>query len=322
MKTLFNMTTDHYDLTRYQNEGEFRQFMTGFDGIELMCFDADTENIIAQDMVVGLHTKMVNYWIDLWRGNHEELLREHGTAEQSEKYYGVATKEHLINSFKDELSNAVRYGAEYMVLHVSNSAIVESITRRFRHTDAEIIDAFCDIINSAFAGVKDGPTLLFENLWYPGLTFTAPDMTRRLMDKIEYENKGIMLDTGHIMHMNMELKSQEEAVSYIHKMLDIHGDLTQYVRGVHLNKSLTGAFAKEVMENPPVLAEDYAERVSQLYEYIFKIEEHHPFTCKGVKGLVERINPEYLVFEFVTMDSEQHRGFLKEQLAALEGLWR
>jgi len=316
------MTTDHYDLTRYKSQTEFKQFMAGFDGIELMHFDEDTENLIAPDMVVGLHTKMVNYWIDLWRGNHEARLCEHGTEEVSEKYYGVATSEHLVDNFKDELELAFRYGAEYMVLHVSNSAIVESITRKFRECDEEIIDAFCEIVNSAFDGIKDGPALLFENLWYPGLTFTAPDMTRRLLENIEYENKGIMLDTGHLMHMNMALKTQEEAVGYIHNMLDIHGETAKFVRGVHLNKSLTGAFAKEIMENPPILAEDYAERVSQLYEYIFKIEEHHPFTCEGVKGLIERISPEYLVFEFVTMDSGQHGRFLNEQRVALEGLWR
>ena len=51
---------------------------------------------------------------------------------------------------------------------------------------------------------------LMENLWWPGLTMTRPEMTKRLLSQVHYQKKGIMLDTGHLMHMNLELKTQDE----------------------------------------------------------------------------------------------------------------
>ena len=38
---------------------------------------------------------------------------------------------------------------------------------------------------------------------------------------------------------------------------------------------------------------------------------------EGIKELIKRIAPEYLTFEFITADHEQHCMYLKQQLKAL-----
>ena len=60
--------------------------------------------------------------------------------------------------------------------------------------------------------------------WWPGLTFENPGDTQALLTQVHYEKKGFMLDTGHYLHTNLDLRDQEEAVDCLHQMLDHHKD--------------------------------------------------------------------------------------------------
>ena len=318
MKIQFNMTTSFCDLGRFASREEFLALLEGFDGVELMVCGEDARNLIRPEHVVGLHMSSFYCWLDFWQGNMDRCLQEFGTEEAMCAYYGGETWQALIDRFRADLANAQTYGAEYMVYHVSDSNALETLTGRYAHTDEEVIDAACQLINTALEGVADGPMLLLENLWEPGLTFTRPEMTARLLKGIRYPNTGIMLDTGHLLHTNLSLRTQKEGLEYIHRRLDEHGDLCRHIKGVHLNQSLTGAYMRRVRRNPPVLSADYNEKAGQLFEYVFQADQHKPFVAPGVRELIERIAPEYLTFEFISNDLSQHRTMLRRQWAALK----
>ena len=156
-----------------------------------------------------------------------------------------------------------------------------------------------------------------ENLWQPGMKFTDPKITKRLLDGVNYPNKGIMLDTGHLLHTDTGIRTQEEGVAYIHRMLDEHGELCKYIRGMHLNQSLTGDYCEKTRKNPPKMGTTYSERYTQMFFHAFAVDKHEPFTCQGIKELIQRISPEYLTFEFITADNTQHQRYLQQQLKAL-----
>jgi hypothetical protein len=129
-----------------------------------------------------------------------------------------------------------------------------------------------------------------------------------------------MLDTGHLMHTNNDLSTQEEAVKYIHAALDAHGELCRYIKGVHLQQSLTGEYVRRLIKSPaPLFEGTYYERMGQMYPYINGMDTHLPFTAKGVRGLVERISPDYLTYEFITRGREEQEEFISRQNAALWG---
>lgn len=44
--------------------------------------------------------------------------------------------------------------------------------------------------------------LLFENLWWPGLTLKNPKLVAKLLKNVKHPNLGIMLDLGHLMNTN------------------------------------------------------------------------------------------------------------------------
>ena len=180
MKTQFNMTTSFCDLDRFGSREDFLALLNGFDGVELMVCGEDERKLIRPKDVVGLHMSSFYCWLDFWQGNSERCLQEFGTEEAMYACYGGENRQVLVDRFRADLANAQRYGTEYMVYHVADSNSLETLTGRYAHTDEEVIDAACELINTALEGVTDGPLLLLENLWEPGLTFTRPEMTARL----------------------------------------------------------------------------------------------------------------------------------------------
>lgn len=316
MKKLFNLTTSDCDLERYESREDFLFSMGGFDGVELMYFGEDTEKIIPKERVIGLHMQFFPFWIDFWNGNEAALNKEFDCRETWEHYYGGADRQALLKKFRTDLDIAHAYGAEYVVFHVSEASIEESFTWKYRHTDEEVIDAAAELLNELFREEDGTLMLLMENLWQPGLTFTDPQMTKWLLEKVHYPNKGIMLDTGHLLHTNTKLRTQEEGLSYIHQMLDAHGNLCAYIRGIHLNQSLTGEYCEAMQKNPPAFGKTYEERYGQMFLHAFSTDQHKPFICEGVKELVECIAPEYLTFEFITEDRAQQEQYLKAQIKA------
>ncbi len=318
VKTMFNITTCSEDLGRFADSGDLLSMLEGFDGVELMCLGEDEKHILPNGRIIGLHMGYFPYWLDFWNGDTDALAREFDTADIWRTYYGGSTRDALIQRFQSDMEDARRYGAEYVVFHVSDCSSRESFTLSYRHSDGEVIDAACELLNELLDGEDGSLALLLENLWQPGLTFTRADMTARLLEGISYPNKGVMLDTGHLLHTNTALRTQEEGLAYINAMLDAHGALCSSIRGIHLNQSLTGEYCERVRCDPPVLKPEFSERYCQMFQHAFNVDKHLPFTCEGVDRLVERIAPEYLTFEFITESRAQHREYLDTQRRALK----
>lgn len=321
MKITFNLTTSYEDLNRFPDRTALLSLMEGFDGVELMWYGEDKRNLIPKERVIGLHMNCPYTWLDIWNGDEAALIREYGSLEECVRRWGGMGKEVILKPFRENLKIAKRYGAEYVVYHVSDCFIEESFTWKYHHTDEEVIDATCEMLDELFAGEDGSIALLLENLWQPGLSLTRPEMTKRLLTGIHYPNKGIMLDTGHLLHTNTKLRTQEEGLAYIHSLLDAHGELCSHIRGIHLNQSLTGEYCEQIMADPPAMEADYDRRNWQAFVHAFKVDQHLPFTADGVDELVQRIDPEYLTFEFITDNGEQHRRYLDMQKAALRSIF-
>ncbi len=314
MKTQINLTTSACDLDRFASRQDLLDLLEG-DGIELTCFEEDSRGIVPEERVTGIHMNCLPCWVDFWRGDMDACVREFDDPATVRAVFGGDRPEALLRHYRRDLAAAKRYGAEYVVFHVCDSSAEETFTGRSRHTDAEVIDASAELLNELFRGGEDGPWLLLENLWYAGHRFTDPEMTARLLDRVRYPKTGLMLDTGHLLHTRADLATQADGVRYIEAMLDLHGDLAKRIRGVHLNQSLTGSVIRETQAHPPKPAATYPERTAQLFEYVFAIDRHEPFTCEGVRELIGRIGPDYLTYELISRDLKEHRALLRAQRA-------
>ena len=302
MKYQMNFTTSLDDVTRFTSAEDLRRFYKehGCDGLEVMPLAYSTKEapdvyqeasvcpLIQPDMVTGVHCCCLQDWMN-------------------------QNKEELITHYRKDLDYATRMGAEYVVFHVVQVDGEESFTYQMKHMNREVIDAAASFINELLDGQTYHFWFLMENLWWPGLTFENPEDARALLKQVHYEKKGFMLDTGHYLHTNLDLHDQDAAVACLHQMLDNHKDLIPYIKGIHLQQSLTGDYVKRWLADAPhELPEDPAESFRVVYEHIFQLDRHEPFTAAGVKGLVERIDPLYVTYEYITRSREELAEYLEK----------
>lgn len=194
-----------------------------YEGCSGCIFIGEECPLIRPEMVTGVHCCCSGDWI-------------------------ASDRQKLIEGYRRDLDYATRMGAEYVVFHVVQVDDEEGITYKLKHTDREVIEEAADFINELLDGQKYDFWFLMENLWWPGLTFLHPEDTQILLDRVHYEKKGFMLDTGHFLHTNLDLETQEEGVTYIQKMLDAHRNMISYIKGIHLQQSLTGAYVKKWLQ--------------------------------------------------------------------------
>lgn len=303
MKTTMNLTTLPDDTGRFQSREDLKNFYRRFGcaGLELMPCDIPKGqktlppwacSLIDRDMVVGVHACCINDWMDLDR-------------------------DVLMNHYRRQLDYAQRMQAEYVVFHVTQVNDQEGFTYRLTHSDEEVVLAACALINDLLDGQDYQFHFLMENLWWAGLNFRHPSTTKLLLNEVHYEKKGLMLDTGHYLHTNHALRTQKEALDCLHLMLNEHKELLPHIKGVHLQQSLTGEYVTSWLKKPHTLPQDPEERFLKVYEHIFAIDRHLPFTEPGVKELVERIAPMYVTYEYITNSREELARYLEAGSRAL-----
>jgi hypothetical protein len=84
-----------------------------------------------------------------------------------------------------------------------------------------------------------------------------------------------LLDTGHLMNANPGLNTEREGLVYIHQALNRHGELCRYIRGIHLNRSLSGAYVwSHIGRLPKDLLKKYVVRFGTSYRHILQIDQH------------------------------------------------
>ena len=319
MKRIMNLTTNDMDLERYSDNEDlknaYRQF--GLDGLELMDAGEDVDTIVRPDDVLGVHLKYFYHWLSLWEEDADAILTEYGTWDVCREVFGGTGREAVIESYRRNLDFAKKYNPEYAVFHVCDVTIGDSVTRDFKYTDIQVIDAVIDLVNTVFTENSAGFTLLFENLWWTGLTMEKPELLERLLSKVKYPKLGVMLDIGHLLHTNRSIRSLDDGIDYIYRLLDRYDNL-DFIKGIHLHQTLSGEYVNSVLKNPFPVSGDYYERLTSVFGHLMKIDSHKPFISDRIPALVERIAPEYLVFEYITSSREEYEGYLRDQLRCFD----
>jgi hypothetical protein len=102
------------------------------------------------------------------------------------------------------------------------------------------------------------------------------------------------------MNTNPELQDERQGVEYVLSVLGKLGTLSNSIQGIHLHQSLSGTYVKQsrCQTAPPV---DLAASMA----HIMQIDQHRPFSDSAAKQILEVIQPEYLVHEFIVSSKEE-----------------
>ena len=319
MLELVNLSNASFDTENLlQGDGKKLQILLEqyrLDGIELMlCEPWDPVLHPAKD-IQGVHLRFWPNWLDFWRGDQAALLQEFGSEAAWRQAYGNS-REAWLEGYRENIRAAVRCGANYVVFHAAQARTSEIYTRQYDVTDEEVIEAALEMVNQVIDVLPESCRFLYENLWWPGLTFCQPELVQRLLDGTDHQNTGFMLDTGHLMNTNLLLRNEAQAVDYVLKTIENLGEMKQKVYGLHLHRSLSGEFVQKIMQ-----AYRGKEKKSldwqQTFSYIARTDQHEPFQTDAVRKLIEEIRPEYLVHEFIQDSYADWQRKLEIQYKAL-----
>ena len=322
MLRLMNLTNHPKDLARF---GSCPQTVQAFldkhqlHGLEVMIQDEWSEAVLPQSHVKGVHMCFWPIWLDFWQGNHSNLMAQFKSEEAITQFYGGLSRSAMVEWYKQELNAAAALGAEYVVFHVSHVTLADCYSYQFAYTDAEIAEAFIEMINEVFDGFEGNLLLLMENQWWPGLTFLERETMAHLLAGIHYPHKGFMLDIGHLMNTDLTLKSEEMAVAYILSVLEGLGDLMEAIKGIHLNSSLSGGYVTQMLQNDSEFKHEnsFLDQYMAAFGHIGQIDRHEPFTSSAIQQVIHKVKPAYLVHEFTVQAVEKLDAYLTVQNKAI-----
>ena len=315
MLQLVNISNYASDLELIENSTDCLQTLLNqnhLDGLEMMLCGPVDEHVHKKEWIQGVHLKFWPCWLDFWREDHKEVLRQFGSVENIEAYYGASSPELWLELYRDNIRLAIQAGAKYLVFHVSHARTAELFTWQFSASDRQVIEASIQVINELVDEIPNDTALLFENLWWPGLTLQNRELTAMLLEGVKHDNVGIMLDTGHLMNGNMALKTEIEGVDYILEVLAQLGSYSRYIRGIHLHHSLSSQYVQQSRCKPE---QDYT--MAEVMNHVLKIDQHLPFSTPAVQRIIEHVQPEYLVHEFMHTSLEEWMHKITQQQQAL-----
>ena len=272
----------------------------GLDGIEFMLCAPWDRTLFPPAYIKGVHLLFWPTWVDFWRGDRTSLMAEFGSEDNIRGYYGSLDVADWVEGWRENLRRAAECQPQYLVFHVAHNCTSEMYTRVFSVTDEEVIHAAIELVNAIVGEIPRGCKLLFENLWWPGLTFQKPQLAAELLERVSYPDTGFMLDTGHLMNTNLDLQSEAEGAAYVQKIYHELGELGKRVYGIHLHQSLSGTYTREMMRRHAGCKAPLDWQAAM--DYVMHVDRHQPFHTEAARRIVETIQPMYLVHEF------QHRS--------------
>ena len=311
MKQLFN----YYPLDEYETElaiayGSFGAYLDAcrLDGTELFLPTSYHEDLA--EHTVGIHLPYLPHWVALWNGDEARLLKQFDSREARSTYFGGANdRDEWTERVRGSIRRALCYKPEYLVWHVAEADRDEIYTRNFYYTNEDVLTATAELFHSVDDIIPKDLPVLFENLWWPGLTLTDRDETERFFHMIDRDSAGIMLDTGHLMNTNTALRTEKEAADYILRTIDDLGDIAMRIRGMHLQRSLSGDYVRRALKKRP---RDLA--IETELAHISAIDEHKPFQTEAVRSVIERVRPDHLVHELYYDNlSHMHTMLMRSQ---------
>ena len=321
MLKLLSISDDAWSLGKFSNDTvRIERFLqeNSLHGLELMKWQNPPANPIPKEKVIGRHLIFFPMWLDFWKSDPRALIRQFDNEENCFRYYNAKSRQEFIENYQRDLTDASEMGVEYVVFHVSHILVEDTYSRNFPYSDDEVVEAFVEMINEILEGVKIGYTLLFENHWFPGLTFLDKKPAERLLSGVHYPDKGFVLDIGHLMNTNTQIKTEKDAVRYTLDVLDNLDGAAQHIKAIHLNSSITDEYVRKALENDQYNPhDDFDTRLIAAMQHVCKMDPHNPFEHPDITKVIDAVQPRFLVFELASNTFEELQTGVRKQNVAI-----
>lgn len=297
----------------------------GFDGYELYPVGEHEWGAIPAGLMLGMHLRFYPILKPFWIEDRPRLMEIFDDEATVAAFYGAPTPAALVASYRDQLALAQQLGCAYAVFHLAQSEFDYIYSWRFPWHWRETIDMCAELLNAALENSPFTGELLLENLWWPGsFRATHPEEIEYALERIAYGRTGIVLDTGHLLNTNQDIRSEAEGISFLIESIRSLGPLSRAIRGVHLTRSLSADYVRRTRTAPAPqpAAESFWHRYHQAINHVNQIDQHDPFDDPGIAELFEAIDPAYVTYEFSYRSKEEWLGKIRRQRRAMAGVHR
>jgi hypothetical protein len=293
MEHLFGYSV-YQDLSELGDDVDEVLRRTNCDGFEMLTSHTPVEPQYIPH-TVSVHLPFATDWLAPWEG------RAYDMDEYFAKYYMYGRdREEVVCTVKNMIDYAAVIKPAHGVIHACNIDLPEVHRRHYTRDSSEVLRKFCEMMNEAvsrFPGGEPPFKLVFENLWWPGLRLQDNSDFKLLQDKIEFENWGICLDTGHLMNTLPGIDTQIDGIDALLKIFDGYSsDLIDAISAMHFHYSASSeyreTFEEVVYEGGPIT--DY---LTGSYKHISLLDQHRPFSDPRCKELVDYIRPNLVIHE-------------------------
>ena len=286
------------------------------DGIETMTGGFYNPENIETVKPIGHHLLYFPSWLHMWLEDEKELIKEFESLEKAVEVYGGWGRQRLIEFYRSEFLDSIKMGSEYMVFHVAHVGLDEVFGDNFKYGNKEVLTYTVELLNEVFKDVKDGPILLLENLWWPGMDLLDEVETKNFLEQINYSNKGIMLDISHLTLTDKNIQNFETVEKYIEEVILNSPILKKNIRGIHLNATFPFLYRKNKLEKNQdkiAVTENRMDRYKIIIDHITNLDSHEIYNDTSINRILEKLDIEYLVYEFKWKNKNQLLENLKNQ---------
>ena len=308
MRHLFSHTV--YDgVSRFGDDPYAFLGSVGADGIELpTAFDEPDR--FYRGLVETVHLPYATDWMAAWEGRPFDM-----DADMSLYYMFGRTRGDVADNVRRAIDAASSVSPSYGVFHATDGPLDELCSRTHSHTSEKVLSEFSEMINTVASGFPGGEPpfrILFENLWWPGLRLVDESDFRYLSRRIEFENWGICLDTGHLMNCLPGIRTEFDGIE---ALLDIFNgysrDLIDSIYEVHFHWSASWEYRSSFQERRP--CGSLSDFISSVYPHISKIDQHMPFSDPSCSELLEILDPEIVTHELPGSASSPEEDFRQQR---------
>jgi hypothetical protein len=273
----------------------------GCDGLELLTGYGEVPGEF-RGTAPAVHLPYATDWIRGWRGRDTSFVPDDDYARFM--FYGRSRE-----SVLDNLEVAVRVSEPlrpaYGVLHAGSVDVDEVQCTGHEQTDEEVRAAFVEMADSLARRFGGEPpfTLVFENLWWPGVKYLGPEDYEYISDNIGFDDWGICVDTGHIMNAWGDSTDEADSIRRLSAVFSGYPRaMKDRIKVVHAHKSLSGDLVKELEDRRRAPGESFDQYMTGAYARVSILDEHRPFSLRAAAAAVASLHPDYVTHEMMSPD--------------------
>ena len=267
------------------------------EGIENLVYGEEPAKHPVPSLTVGCHLAYWPDWMNFYLGRSDLYKKDFPTEKSLIDYFGGTTVEAWERRIRNNIRAALAEKPAYLVWHVADCSVEEIWTRRFRYSSREVLKAAAEVYSAVADEVPQTVQVLFENIFWPGLYTLEPEDVDYFFSCLPGKNVGIMLDTGHLMNTNWNIRTEADGADYVCSIVNRLGSMKDLIKGIHLSCSISGNYQRTHVGPPP--AKITPEVIGH---HIISIDQHRPFTTDAAKRIVDTVEPEFLTHELFGPD--------------------